>query len=160
MKVYITVPFTSHVNKEGIAEEPFVKFIDMIDSTVKKFKFSTYITYRDFFKWGKVIFNPDTVYEKFKMELETSELVIAVNPNEGQSTNLVLGIAAALKKEIIILLDNKFEKNSLIGLMYQGLKNMTNSNVIFYNDINDLKVKLRNSLRGFTRKNKHLAKQA
>ena len=66
MKVYITVQFTSHVNKEGIAEEPFVKFINIIDSTVKELKFSTYIPYRDFFKWGKVTFNPDTVYDKFK----------------------------------------------------------------------------------------------
>lgn len=151
MKVYIAVPFTSHVDKEGVAEESFVEFINEIDSTVKELKFSTYIAYRDFFKWGKITFNPDTVFEKFKLELESAKVVLAVNPNEGTSTNLILGISAALKKDIVILLNQQFEKESLVGLMYQGLKNMTNTTVIFYTDMNDLKTKLRRTLKKYSR---------
>ncbi len=147
MKVYITVPFMEHVNKEGMAEESFVKFIDEIDFLVKKFNFSTSLIYRDVFKWGRITFNPDTVYENFMSEIKSADVILAVDPNEGASCNLVLGIAAMLKKDLIILLNEDTEH--IVDVMYRGLKNMTNSTILIYKDREDLRKKLAKTLRKF-----------
>ncbi|MBI2005583.1 MAG: hypothetical protein HYS80_02355 [Candidatus Aenigmarchaeota archaeon] len=120
MKVYITVPFMEHVNKEGMAEESFVKFIDEIDFLVKKFNFSTSLI---------------------------ADVILAVDPNEGASCNLVLGIAAMLKKDLIILLNEDTEH--IVDVMYRGLKNMTNSTILIYKDREDLRKKLAKTLRKF-----------
>ncbi len=154
MKVYITVPFTSKLDEKGVVQEDFIKFVDRLDSRPTKFDPSTYIPDRDFFKWGKVTFNPDTVYNKFRMELKAADLVVAVNPDEGISTNLVLGIAASLKKEVLIILKKEFENNRMAGLMYRGLRNMTKVRIVFYGDQQELERKLRKEIKDFIKSKK------
>ncbi|MEM5802600.1 MAG: hypothetical protein QXO57_01415 [Candidatus Aenigmatarchaeota archaeon] len=119
MKVYIIVPL-AHRFDESTREE-FIKLVNLVDSILKEFKFSTYITYRDFLQWGRITYNPNTVFEKLELELKTSDLVVALNPNEGIGSNITLGIAATLKKFIIILLNKEFDISSLPGKMYKGL---------------------------------------
>lgn len=149
MKVYITAPFTSKINEDGVVEKSFVELVEQVDTTIKNYGLSTYITYRDFLRWGKVVFNPDTIFEKLRRELKSSDLLVAVHPNEGVGTNLVIGVAVSMKKPIIIILNNDFERNTLAGLMYQGLRQMTDLNLIIYSDFDDLKKKLRVALRNF-----------
>lgn len=147
MKVYITAPL-AHRFDESTREET-IKLVNSIDSLLKEFKLSTYLTYRDFLRWGNVTFKPSTVYQKVDLELKTADLFLAVNPNEGISSNIILGMAAALRKYIIIVLDKHFDTESLPGLMYQGFNEITKCEIIVYNDMQDLHKKLRKAIKTF-----------
>ncbi|MBU5536970.1 MAG: hypothetical protein QW818_03670 [Candidatus Aenigmatarchaeota archaeon] len=152
MKVYIIVPL-AHRFDESTREE-FIKLVNLVDSILKEFKFSTYITYRDFLQWGRITYNPNTVFEKLELELKTSDLVVALNPNEGIGSNITLGIAATLKKFIIILLNKEFDISSLPGKMYQGFNKITKCEILVYSDVDDLKKKLRKTIREFLKSRK------
>ncbi|MBI1978560.1 MAG: hypothetical protein HYS62_00690 [Candidatus Aenigmarchaeota archaeon] len=144
MKVYITAPLThSHYPED---KEELIKLINYVDSILKKLKFSTYITYRDFLQWGRVTYNPKTVFEKLTNELKTSDLLLAIHPCRGIGTNIVLGMAAILKKPIIIVPHKDFDTNSLSGLMYRGFKETTKCEIILYTDNEDLNKKLRKAI--------------
>lgn len=147
MKVYITAPLAHRFQPE--TRDEFIKIVNSIDSLLKEFKLSTYLTYRDFLRWGKVTYKPSTVYQKIDLELKTSDLFIAIHPNEGLSANITLGMAAALRKYIIIVLDKHFELDSLPGLMYQGFNEITKCEIIVYNDMQDLHKKLRKAIKTF-----------
>ena len=152
MKVYITAPLAHRFNPE-ITEE-FIKLVNSIDSILKEFKFDTYITYRDFLRWGKITYNPSTVYKKLHLELKTSDIVLAVHPNEGIGSNITLGMASVLKKPLIILLNKEFDISSLPGLMYQGFNEITKCEIIVYDDISDLRKKLRAAIKNFIKSHK------
>ena len=145
MKVYITAPLSHRFDTS--TREQFVNRVNSIDGILKELKFSTYLTYRDFLRWGKVTFKPDTVFEKFTYELKNSDLILAIHPNEGIGSNIVLGMAAALKKPIIILVDRSFNLDSLPGLIYRGFYKITKCEILVYDDVADLRKKLRKSLK-------------
>ncbi len=152
MKVYITAPLAHRFNPEN--SEEFIKLVNFVDSTLKELKFDTYMTYRDFLQWGKITYNPKTVYQKLDLELKKSDLVLAVHPNEGIGCNITLGMASILKKPLIILLNKEFDLGSLPGLMYQGFSEITKCEIIVYNDIQDLGRKLRKSIKAFLKSRK------
>lgn len=152
MKVFITAPL-AHRFDESTREE-MINLVNSVDSLLKEFKLSTYLTYRDFLRWGNITYKPSTVYQKLDLELKTTDLVLSINPNEGIGTNIVLGMASALRKYIIILLDRHFNLESLPGLMYRGFNEITKCEIIVYNDIQDLKKKLRKAIRTFLKSRK------
>lgn len=152
MKVYITAPLAHRFDES--TREDMIKLVNSIDSLLKEFKLSTYLTYRDFLRWGNVTYNPSTVYQKLDLELKTSDLILSIHPNEGVGSNIVLGMAAALRKYIIIVLDKHFNTESLPGLMYQGFNKITKCEIIVYNDIQDLGRKLRKSIKAFLKSRK------
>ena len=152
MKVYITAPLAHRFDTK--TKEEFIKLVNSVDSLLKGFKFSTYLTYRDFLQWGKVSYNPNTVFEKLVLELKTSDFVLSIHPNEGIGSNIVLGMAATLKKHIIILLDKNFEIDSLPGLMYQGFNKITKCEILVYDGMSDLKKKLTIAIKNFLKSHK------
>lgn len=149
MKVHITIPLTHLFNETK--REDHIKLLNFVDSILKEFKISTYNTYRDFLQWGKIKYNPNTVSEKLVNEIKTSDLVLGVHPYEGSGTNITLGISSALKKPILIVLDKNFDLYSNLGLMYRGLGTITKSEIIVYNDLEDLRKKLRKFVRELTK---------
>ena len=152
MKVYITAPL-AHRFDESTREET-IKLVNSIDSLLKEFKLSTYLTYRDFLQWGRVTYNPSTVYRKLDLELKTSDLILSIHPNEGIGGNIVLGMASALRKYIIIVLDKHFDIESLPGLMYQGFNEITKCEILIYSDMQDLRKKLRKAVKIFLKSRK------
>ncbi len=152
MKVYITAPLAQRFDES--TREETVKLVNSIDTLLKEFKISTYLTYRDFLQWGKVTYKPNTVYQKIDLELKTSDLFLAIHPNEGISSNITLGMAAALRKYIIIVLDKNFDIESMPGLIYQGFNEITKCEIIIYNDMQDLRTKLRKAIKIFLKSRK------
>ncbi len=152
MKVYITAPLAHSFNPEE--KEELIKLVNYVDLILKKMNFSTYLTYRDFLQWGKVTYNPTTVFEKLNNELRTADLVLAVHPCRGVGTNITLGMAATLKKPMIIIPHKDFEAKSLPGLMYQGFNKITKCEIIVYDDIQDLGRKLRKAVKAFLKSRK------
>ena len=152
MKVYISAPLSYQF--ETGDKENLIKLVDLVDSILKESKLSTYITYRDFLQWGKVTYNPNTVFEKLNLELKTSDLLVVLNPEKGIGPNITLGMATALKKYIIILLDKNFDIESLPGLMYQGLNKITKCKIVTYEDMNDLRKKLKQAIKSFLKEHK------
>lgn len=152
MKVYITAPLSYRFNPE--TQEECLKFVNAIDSLLKEFKITTYLTYRDFLQWGKVTYNPTTVFEKLDYELKSADLVLVVHPDEGIGPNIVLGLATGVRKPIIIVMHQNFDINTLPGLMYQGFKKITNCEIIIHDSIEELRKKLRLSIKTFLKLNK------
>lgn len=152
MKVYITAPLAHRFDESTRGE--MSNLINSIDSLLKGFKLSTYLTYRDFLRWGEVTYKPSTVYQKIDLELKTSDLFLAVHPNEGISSNITLGMEAALRKYIIIILDRHFDTESLPGLMYEGFNEITKCEILVYSDIEDLRKKLRKAIKDFLKSRK------
>ena len=147
MKVYITAPLTHSFNPEE--KEELIKLVNYVDSILKKLKYSTYLTYRDFLQWGKVMYNPKTVFEKLTSELKTSDLVLAIHPCRGVGPNITLGMAAGLKKPMIIIPHKDFDLDSFPGLTYRGFKDTTKCEIITYKDNEELGKKLRKALLQF-----------
>lgn len=152
MKVYITAPLAHNFQPER--EEKLIEIVNFVDSILKEFKLQTYLTYRDFLQWGKVTYNPTTVFQKLDLELHEADIIIAVQPHEGVGCNITLGMASVLKKPLIILINKDFDMGSLPGLMYQGFKEMTKCEIIIYDDVQDLRKKLRQTIKNFMRTKK------
>ncbi len=147
MKVYIVAALVHRFNEE--TREEFIKLINFVDEILRELNLSTYMTYRDFLQWGKVTYNPNTVFEKLVHELKTSNLVLAIHPHEGAGSNITLGIAAAFKKPLLIALDKNFDIDSRLGLMYRGFNQITKSEILVYKDLEDLRRKLRKAIKTF-----------
>lgn len=144
MKVYITAPLAHNYTPENREER--IKLVNFVDSILKEFKFSTYVTYRDFLQWGKVSYNPTTVFEKIYREVKASDLVVGVYPNEGVGSSILLGMASAFKKHMIIILDKNFDIDSLPGLMYKGFNNVTKCQLVINESTDDLRTKFRKAI--------------
>lgn len=145
MKVYLIAPLADRFEPETRKE--FIDLVSYVDALLKEMEFSTYITYRDLLQWGRVKFKPEVVLEKSNHELKEADIVVALHPNEGIGSNIVLGMGASMKKRIIILVDTSFDMESLPGLMYRGLKKITACDIEAYDDVDDLRKKLRKSVR-------------
>ncbi|MBI2547471.1 MAG: hypothetical protein HYW23_03430 [Candidatus Aenigmarchaeota archaeon] len=150
MKVYISAPLAQSFKNEN--SEELIKLVNSIDLILKEFKIDTYMTYRDLLRWGKVTYNPITVHAKRNKEFQTADILLAVHPDEGIGPNITLGMAEAFKKPVIIVLNKNFDMDSLPGLIYQGFKEVTQCEIITYENIDELRKKLRKSIKTFLKK--------
>lgn len=147
MKVYITAPYTEKsVIKEGqiygeIKEESFKNFLYAIESVIQEFGFSTFLPHRDIHEWGKVYIEPEEVMKKTFDAIKECDLFVTC-PEYSKGPNVELGMAVALEKKSIII-QNKNEKLSLV---HAGLNGLAPTSVIQFNDIMDMKQKLRETI--------------
>ena len=147
-KVYIAAPFTdkstiknkAHVYGE-INDISYKNFLEIIDSLVKECGFSTFLPHRDIHNWGDVYIEPTVVVKKSMEALNFCDMLITY-PERSAGSNIELGWASALNKKIIILTHEKDHPS----LMQVGLNGLTNTEIIKFRDIMDLKSKLRENL--------------
>lgn len=150
-KAYIAAPFTekstiknkSHVYGE-ITDVSYMNFLEVIETTLKECGFQTFLPHRDIHKWGGVYIEPNLVTKKSFEALNSCDLLVTY-PEKSAGANIELGWASALNKKIIIFVHEK-EKPSL---MQMGLNGLTDTQIIRFRDIMDMKLKLREYLSNF-----------
>lgn len=144
MKVYIAAPYTSKSVTRGnphhgeIKDQAYINFLESIESVVRFFGFQTFLPHRDLHNWGKADLTEKEVGKKSFEELKKSDLLIAY-PEQSVGVNIELGWASAFKKKVLILINEK----DRISIMHSGLKGVTDSKIIRFRDIMDLRTKLR-----------------
>ncbi|MBI2547475.1 MAG: hypothetical protein HYW23_03450 [Candidatus Aenigmarchaeota archaeon] len=147
MKVYISAPYTNKSVQQSnsihgeIKDASYINFLDSIESAVKSLGFQTFLPHRDLHEWGKSNLSEEDVGRKSFEELNNSDLVIAY-PEESVGVNIELGWASAFKKKVLILL----KENQRTSIMHSGLTGVTDSKIIRFRDIMDLRTKLREEL--------------
>lgn len=147
MKAYIAAPYTSksttQVNPHygEISDNSYINFLESIESVVRSSGFETYLPHRDLHKWGKSNLTLEEVGQTSMKELKNSDLLIAY-PEQSVGVNIELGWASAFKKKVFIILN----ENSKVSIMHEGLKGVTDSKIIKFKDIMDLRTKLREEL--------------
>lgn len=146
-RIYIAAPYTSKSVFKApqvygkIVDAAYRNFLETIEATVKSCGFETFLPHRDLHKWGDVYIGPEEVGKK-SLEVLTSCDVIVAYPERSVGVNIELGWASLLKKKIIILINERDE----ISLMHVGLSGVTNSEIIKFRDIVDLRTRLRECL--------------
>ena len=150
-KAYITAPYTSKSILESpqaygklIIDTAYRNFLETIEATVKSCGLETFLPHKDLHKWGDVYIDPKEIGKK-SLEILTSSDVVVAYPERSVCVNIELGWASLLKKKIILLVNERED----VSLMHAGLNGVTNSEIIKFRDIVDLKTKLRGSLLNF-----------
>lgn len=149
MKAYIAAPYTSkssapnnsHSAHGQIIDTSYINFLDMIESVIREQGFETFLPHRDLHNWGTADVDEDEIGKRSIDELKSSDLLVAY-PEQSVGVNIELGWASAFKKKILILLN----ENSRVSIMHSGLKGVTDSKIIKFKDIMDLRSKLREEL--------------
>jgi deoxyadenosine/deoxycytidine kinase len=147
-KAYITAPYTSkssfktpQVYGKIIIDTAYRNFLETIEATVKSCGLETFLPHKDLHKWGDICVDPKEMGKK-SLEVVTSSDVIVAYPERSVGVNIELGWASLLKKKIILLVNERDD----VSLMHAGLNGVTNSEIIKFRDIVDLKAKLRECL--------------
>ena len=147
MKAYIAAPYTSKSTTQSnphhgeIKDTSYINFLDSIESVAISSGFQTFLPHRDLHKWGKANLLEEEVGRKSMEELKKSDLLIAY-PEQSIGVNIELGWASAFKKKVLILIN----ENDRVSIMHYGLKGVTDSKIIRFKDIMDLRTKLREEL--------------
>jgi len=147
-KAYITAPYTSKSNFKApqtygklIIDTAYRNFLETIEATVKSCGLETFLPHKDLHKWGDTCIDPEEMGKK-ALEVVSSSDVIVAYPEQSICVNIELGWASLLKKKIIVLVNERDNVN----LMHAGLNGVTDSEIIKFRDIVDLKTKLKESL--------------
>ncbi len=147
MKAYITAPYTEksvikgkHVYGE-IKEQSFKNFLDAIESVLRESGFSTFLPHRDIHKWGEIYIEPEDVMKQAFKAIKECDLFVTC-PEYSKGPNVELGMAIALGKRSVVIQN----KNDKLSLVHAGLKGLAPTSIIQFNDIMDMKQKLRNEL--------------
>ncbi len=138
------MPNNSSAVHGKITDTSYMNFLDMIESIVKERGLETFLPHRDLHNWGTANVNEQEIGKKSIEELKSSDVIIAY-PEQSVGVNIELGWASAFKKKILILLN----ENSRVSVMHSGLNGVTDSKIIKFRDITDLRTKLRAALSGF-----------
>lgn len=146
-KAYIAAPYTSKSVTQNngqhgeIKDTSYINFLDSIESVVRSSGFQTFLPHRDLHNWGKANLAEEDIGKRSLDELKTTDLLIAY-PEQSVGVNIELGWASAFNKKILILINEKDK----VSVMHSGLKGVTDSKIIKFRDIMDLRTKLREEL--------------
>ena len=147
MKAYIAAPYTSKSVTQSnphhgkITDASYINFLDSIESVTRSSGFQTFLPHRDLHNWGTANLSAEEIGRKSMEEVQNSDLLIAY-PEQSVGVNIELGWASASNKKILILVN----ENERISIMHSGLKGVTDSKIIRFRDIMDLRTKLREEL--------------
>ncbi len=147
MKAYISAPFTSksiaqsNPHRGEINDTSYMNFLDLIESVLRSLGFQTFLPHRDLHNWGKDKLAEGEVGRRSMEELKNADLLVAY-PEQSVGVNIELGWASAFKKKVLILLN----ENDRISIMHSGLVGVTDSKIIRFRDIMDLRMKLSEEL--------------
>lgn len=146
-KAYIAAPFTEKSVFRSpkvygeIKDISYKNFLDIIESTIREFGFHTFLPHRDIHKWGSVYIEPKLVTKQSLEALSSCDLFVTY-PEKSAGANIELGWASVFNKKIIILVHER----ETPSLMQVGLDGLTDTRIIRFKDIMDLKFKLRDCL--------------
>ena len=147
MRAYIAAPYTSksvtqsNPHRGEIKDTAYINFLDAIESIAVSSGFQTFLPHRDLHNWGKANLTEEAVGKRSMEEVQKSDLLIAY-PEQSVGVNIELGWASAFKKKVLILLN----ENDRVSVMHSGLRGVTDSQIIKFRDIMDLRMKLREEL--------------
>jgi len=147
MKAYIAAPYTSKSVTQSnphhgeIKDISYINFLDSIESVITSLGFQTFLPHRDLHNWGKANLTTEDIGRKSMEEVKKADLLIAY-PEQSVGVNIELGWASAFNKKILILIN----ENERVSVMHSGLKGVTDSKIIRFRDIMDLRTKLREGL--------------
>lgn len=151
-KAYISAPFTSKSVFTGnrakaygeIKDESYKNFLEAIDSAVRECGVQTTLPHRDTYNWGTAGLTPEELMQKAFEGVKSSDVLIAY-PEASKGVNVLIGWASSLKKKIVILVNEK-EK---ISVVHSGIQTLTETRIIKFRDIMDLRTKLKACLNEF-----------
>ena len=147
MKAYIAAPYTSkstitsNAHHGRITDASYINFLDSIESVVREQGFQTFLPHRDVHNWGTANLDELEIGKKSMEEVKNSDLLIAY-PEQSVGVNIELGWASAFNKKILILVN----ENDRVSIMHLGLNGVTNSKIIRFRQIMDLRTKLTEEL--------------
>jgi hypothetical protein len=153
VRAYISAPFTEKstaikTREYGeIRDESYKNLLEIIDSVVRGCGLETCLANRDVQAWGKEDLALEEVDRKRVEEISKSDVLIAY-PENSRGVNLEIGWASMMKKKIIIMLNEK----EAVSLGYRALNGITQTRIIQFKDILDMKNKLADTLREFVPK--------
>ena len=126
MKAYLAIKFKEdNSNRETI---------ESISDILNHLGMQTISMARDYEKWGDVVFTPSELMEKTFREIDLSDLLIIEFSEKGVGLGIEAGYAYAKQKPIIVIA----KEGSDISSTLRGIS----KDVIFYNDLEELKNKL------------------
>ncbi|MCX6747148.1 MAG: nucleoside 2-deoxyribosyltransferase [Candidatus Pacearchaeota archaeon] len=131
-KIYVAYKFKEQ-NTEELRKklEELSKVIE--DATIYK----TFIFFRDAQNWGKIKMPIKEVVEKACKEIEKCDAILVEATEKANGAYFEVGYAKALNKKVIIVHKTGTETNFLDSIADASIE---------YDDLNDLKEKLMNSL--------------
>lgn len=146
MKAYIAAPYTSKSIKEHqhhgeIRDLSYMNFLEAIESTLQSSGLETFLPHRDLHNWGKSTISEEEVGRISFEKLKDSDILVAY-PEQSVGVNIEIGWASAFKKKILILIN----EHDRISVMHTGLCGVTDSKIITFRDLIDLRTKLREEL--------------
>jgi hypothetical protein len=147
---YISAPYTSKaIKRKGrpygeIKDREYIRFLEEIANVLREFGFTTILPHKHIYEWGGSDYAPEKVIRRAFESLSSCSLLVAY-PEKSMGVNVLIGWASLLKKKIIILLN----ENEEVSIVHEGLKALTDTKIIKFKNIIDLKNKLREELGKF-----------
>lgn len=149
-KAYISAPYTSKATKRKdrpygeIKDREYIKFLENIENILREFDFTTVLPHKYIYEWGDSNFTPQKVTRRAFETLQTCDLLVAY-PEKSKGVNVLIGWASILQKKTIILL----HEDEDVSVVHAGLNALTDTEIIKFKNVSDLKEKLRESLKRF-----------
>lgn len=148
MRVYISAPFTKKMKDKkfglyGEIHNDHKSFLEDLETTIKSEGFSTFLPHRDISNWGS---DPNldlcSATKQYFSEISSSDIFIAY-PENSRGVHMELGWALSQNKRILLIFENNFD----LGTVIPGLKAFPNVNFMFFNTLEEMKLKIREYLK-------------
>jgi nucleoside 2-deoxyribosyltransferase len=139
---YIAAPFESKSIDQGdkyygiIKDTPYIDFLMKIEDILKSNGWETVLPHR-LSDWGRNYLDPIGTTEQCLKHLQDAELILAY-PQYSRGVHLEIGYAAALRKQIIFILDSEETESAMVA----GLGSVTNVEIIRLENPHELEMKL------------------
>jgi len=133
-------PVGDHLYGE-LKDPKYIHFLEEIEKVVKESGHETHLPHRDINKWGRIYLQPAETVSGCYDAIAACDIFIAY-PGKSRGVHVEMGWASSLGKRIILLLD-AHEKPSLI---VSGLHAVSKTEILEFQNIEDLKVKLKLAL--------------
>ena len=147
-RAYIAAPFTGKTSKKSdrpygkIGDKEYIRFLESIEDILREFSFTVILPHKYVYRWGDSNFEPNVLIERALENLKMCDLLVAY-PEKSRGANVLIGWATLLKKKIIILL----HEGDDISIVFSGLNSLTETRIIMFKDLSDLKIKLNEQLK-------------
>ncbi len=151
-RVYLAAPFRKIAeNEKGrmygkIKDNSFIKFLERIEKILIDEGFSVCLPHRDEGDWGYTYIQPSEIAKICFSRISESDIILAF-PKGSRGFHIELGYAIALKKKIIVMLEDGEKESTFVS----GFPNVCETIIERYSNEDGLIHKLRMALSKITR---------